>query len=128
VTLVLWSLVLVGSGLAASRWAATALGRRAGGAAPRAAWLAGLPAFLPAWLVSFVSLLGGASSAPGASRISFLGASAAAILGVLASDGLFAREERRPAGARRLVCWLLGAAALLPAWVVALLLAARLPR
>ena len=126
-TFILWSLVLVGLGLAASRWAATAIERRAGAAAPRALWLAGLPALLPAWLVSFVSLLGGASSA-GASRTTFLGASAAAILGVLASDGLFAREERRPVGARRFVCWLLGVAALLPAWLVALLLAMRLPR
>jgi hypothetical protein len=128
VTLVLWSLVLVGLGLAASWWAATTLGRWAGGSPPRAAWLVGLPALLPAWLVSFVSLLEGAGSASGAPRTAFLGASAAAILGVLASDGLFTREERRPAGARRLVCWLLGAAALGPAWLVALVLAARLAR
>lgn len=127
-TFVLWSLVLVGLGLATSRWAVTALGRGAGGAVPRAAWLAGLPALLPAWLVSFVSLLGEAGSASGAPRTAFLGASAAAILGVLASDGLFTREERRPAGARPLVCWLLGAAALGPAWLVALVLAARLAR
>ena len=122
--LVLWSLALVGLGLAASRWAATTLARLA---APRAIWLTGLPAFLPAWLISFVALLGEAGPA-GASRMTFLGASAAAILGVLASDGLFTREERRPAGARPLVCWLLGAAALGPAWLVALVLAARLAR
>lgn len=127
-TLVLWSLVLVGLGLAASWWAATSLGRRADGSPPRAAWLVGLPALLPAWLVSFVSLLGDAGSASGAPRTAFLGASAAAILGVLASDGLFTREERRPAGARPLACWLLGAAALGPAWLVALVLAARLAR
>jgi hypothetical protein len=89
-------------------------------------WLAGVPALLPAWLVAFVSLLGGAGSA--APRTTFLGASAAAILGVLASDGLFAREERRRAGPRPLVCWLLGVAALGPGWVVALLLAVRLTR
>jgi hypothetical protein len=88
----------------------------------------GLPALLPAWLIAFLSLLGGAGSAQGAPRTAFLGASAAAILGVLASDGLFAREERRPGGARVLVCWLLGAAALAPAWLVALILAARTMR
>jgi hypothetical protein len=123
VTLALWSLVLAGLGLLASRGGARTLaGRRAG---PRAAWLAGLPALGPAWLVSFVSLLGGAGSATGTPRFAFLGASAAAILGVIASDALFAREERRPDGARLLVCWLLGAAALGPAWLVALVLAVR---
>jgi hypothetical protein len=125
VRLVLWSLVLVGLGLAASRWASTRLAREA---PSRAVWLAGLPALLPAWLVAFISLLGEAGSAAGAPRTAFLGASAAAILGVLASDGLFSREERRPGGPRPLVCWLLGAAALGPAWLVALFLAARLAR
>ena len=38
-------------------------------------------------------------------------ASAAAILGVLASDWLLAREDRRGAAARQAVSWLLGAAA-----------------
>jgi hypothetical protein len=128
VTLFLWSLGLVAAGLIASRWSATAMIRRAPSAPPRAAWLVGLPALLPAWLIAFLSLLGGAGSAQGAPRTAFLGASAAAILGVLASDGLFAREERRPGGARVLVCWLLGAAALAPAWLVALILAARTMR
>ena len=126
--LALWSLVLVGLGLVGSWWGATALARRAAGAVPRAAWLAGLPALAPAWLVSFVSLLGGAGTAQGAPRTAFLGASAATILGVLASDGLFSREERRPGGARLLVCWLLGTSALAPAWLVALILATRLGR
>ena len=124
-TLVHWTLVVAGLGLVASRWAASTLAR---GAAPRVVWLTGLPALVPAWLVSFVALLGEAETAQGAPRIAFLGASAAAILGVLASDGLFAREDRRPEGARPLVSWLLGAAALGPAWLVALLLAARLGR
>jgi hypothetical protein len=76
--------------------------------------------------VPFVSLLGASESIEGPPRIAFLGASAAAILGVLASDALLGREER---GRRRPgVAWLLGAAALLPAWVVALLLAAGLAR
>jgi hypothetical protein len=125
VSVVPWSVVLVPLGLAASRWAAT---RLAPEAPSRAAWLLGVPAFLPAWLVAFVSLLGDAGSAAGAPRTAFLGASAAAILGVLASDWLYAREERRGPGARPLVCWLLGAASLGPAWLVALTLAARLGR
>jgi hypothetical protein len=124
-TLVHWTVVVAVLGLAASRWMASTLAR---GAAPRVVWLTGLPALVPAWLVAFVSLLGDAGSAAGAPRTAFLGASAAAILGVIASDALFSREERRPGGARPLVCWLLGAAALGPAWLVALALAARLGR
>lgn len=127
-TLLLWSLALAAAGLAASRWGAMPLALRQAGTGPRAAWLAGLPALLPAWLLSFISLLGGAGSAAAPPRTAFLGASAAAILGVVASDWLFAREERRPGGGRRRACWLLGAAALGPAWLVALFLATRLAR
>jgi hypothetical protein len=105
-----------------------ALTRRLSSATPRALWVAGLPALLPAWLLPFISLLGAAGSAQGPRRTAFLGASAAAILGVVASDALLGREERRGPSARRFACWLLGAAALAPAWLVALLLAARLAR
>jgi hypothetical protein len=125
---IVWSLGLAALGLAASRWAATALARRTPPATPRLTWVAGLPALLLAWLFPFVSLLGAAGSAQGPPRVAFLGASAAAILGVVASDALINREERRVPAARPLACWLLGAAALGPAWLVALLLAARLAR
>jgi hypothetical protein len=128
VTLVLWSLGLAALGLAASRWAATALTRRTPPATPRTLWVAGLPAFLPAWLFPFVSLVGAAGSTQGPPRVTFFAASAAAILGVIASDALLGREEGHGPAARPLACWLLGAAALGPAWVVALLLAARLAR
>lgn len=122
----LWSLALAAAGLAASRWGAMPLALRAPGAGPRAAWLAGLPALMPTWLFSFVSLLGAAGTVQGPPRTAFLGASAAAILGVVGSDWLFVREERRPGGGRTVVSWLLGAAALAPAWLVALSLASRL--
>jgi hypothetical protein len=128
VTPVLWSLGLAAVGLAASRWAATALARRTPPATPRITWVVGLPALLFAWLFPFISLLGAAGSAQGPPRAAFLGASAAAILGVVASDTLLNREEQRVPAARPLACWLLGAAALGPAWLVALLLAARLAR
>jgi hypothetical protein len=87
-----------------------------------------LPALLPAWLLPFVSLLNVAGTAQGPPRKTFMVASAAAILGVLASDWLLTREDRRGAAARPAVSWLLGVAALAPAWIVALLLAERLGR
>jgi hypothetical protein len=91
-------------------------------------WVAGLPALLPAWFLPFVSLLNATEAAQGPPRKAFMVASAAAILGVLGSDWLIGREEKRPPGGRPLVGWLLGAGALVPAWLVALVLAARLPR
>ncbi len=125
-TVVLWSFALAVLGLAASRWGASVLARRAPPATPRAQWLAGLPALLPAWLLPFVSLLNAVGTAEGPPRKAFMVASAAAILGVLGSDWLINREERRLPAARPLRWWLIGAAALAPAWLVALLLATRL--
>ena len=124
--LFVWSLGLAIVGLAASRWGATVLGRRAPAPTPRNLWVVGLPALLLAWLVPFVALLNASGTAEGLPRKAFMVASAAAILGVLGSDWLINREERQHGGARPLVSWLLGAAALAPAWLVALLLAARL--
>jgi hypothetical protein len=126
VTVVLWSFALAVLGLAASRWGASVLARRAPPTTPRAQWLAGLPALLPAWLLPFVSLLNAVGTAEGPPRKAFMVASAAAILGVLGSDWLINREEHRLPAARPLRWWLIGAAALAPAWLVALLLATSL--
>jgi hypothetical protein len=125
-TLFLWSLGLAVVGLAMSRVGARALARRTPRPTPRGLWVAGLPALLLAWLVPFVSLLNASGTAEGPPRRAFMVASAAAILGVLGSDWLINREEKRGSAARPLVSWLFGAAALAPAWLVALLLAARL--
>ena len=124
----LWSLGLSVVGLVASRVGASAFARRSPAPTPRVLWVTGLPALLLAWLVPFVSLLNASGSAEGPPRKAFMVASAAAILGVLGSDWLINREEARGSAARPLVSWLLGAAALAPAWLVALLLAARLAR
>jgi hypothetical protein len=126
--LFLWSFGLAGVGLAVSRWGATLLVRRTPSPTPRALWVAGLPALLLAWLFPFVSLLNAVGTAEGPPRKAFMIASAAAILGVLGSDWLIVREEKLGSAARPVVSWLLGAAALAPAWVVALLLVARLAR
>lgn len=102
------------------------LARRTPSPTPRVLWVTGLPALLVAWLFPFVSLLNAVGTAEGPPRKAFMIASAAAILGVLGSDWLIAREEKRASAARPGVSWLLGVAALAPAWVVALFLAARL--
>jgi uncharacterized membrane protein len=88
----------------------------------------GLPALLFAWIVPFVALLNASGTIYGPPRKTFMGASAAAILGVLVSDWLINREEKRESERRPLVSWLLGVAALVPAWLVALILAALIER
>jgi hypothetical protein len=127
-TVVLWSLALAIAGVLASRWGVRALARRPTPPTPRALWVAGLPALLLAWLVPFVSLLNASGTIEGPPRKTFMGASAAALLGVLVSDWLINREEARASGQRPLVSWLLGVAALVPAWLVALILAAGIER
>jgi hypothetical protein len=127
-TTVVWSLAFAVAGVAVSRWGARTLARRPTPPMPRVLWVAGLPTLLLAWLVPFVSLLNASGTIEGPPRKTFMGASAAAILGVLASDWLINREEQRGPDGRPLVSWLLGVAALVPAWLVALILAARIER
>ncbi len=84
-----------------SRWGARTLARRDTPPTPRALWVVGLPALLFAWLVPFVSLLNASGTIEGPPRRTFMGASAAAILGRAASDWLINREEKRePASGR----------------------------
>ena len=127
-TIVLWSLAFGIVGVAVSRWGARALARRGAPPTPRALWVVGLPALLFAWIVPFVALLNASGTISGPPRKTFMGASAAAILGVLVSDWLINREEKRESERRPLVSWLLGVAALVPAWLVALILAALIER
>jgi hypothetical protein len=127
-TVMLWSLALAIAGVLLSRWGVRALARRPTPPTPRVLWVAGLPALLLAWLVPFVSLLNASGTIEGPPRKTFMGASAAALLGVLVSDWLINREEARASGQRPLISWLLGVAALVPAWLVALILAAGIER
>jgi len=130
---VVWLAVASGAlavvGVVASRAVAIRVARRPAPADPaRAAWLSGLLALVPAWLVPFLALLAAADVGAvvhGPPRLAFLVVSATAILGVIASDALLARVAA-PSGWSARACWLLGAAAFLPAWIVALALAGRL--
>ena len=127
-TIILWSLAFGIVGVAVSRWGARALARRGSPPTPRALWVVGLPALLFAWIVPFVALLNASGTIEGPPRKTFMGASAVAILGVLVSDWLINREEKRESVRRPLVSWLLGVVALVPAWLVALILAALIER
>jgi hypothetical protein len=126
VKLFVWSLGFALVGLAVSRWGARTVERRVAPPTPRVLWVVGLPALLLAWLVPFIALLNASGTIEGPPRKAFMAASAAAILGVLGSDWLITREEKRVEPTRSFVWWVLGALALVPAWLAALLLAARM--
>lgn len=84
-------------------------------------WALGLAALLPAWLIAFLGLMG---SSPIGRRIpleiAFLLSSAAALLGVIVTDAVVRRLSEPARPHRPLTYWLLGVAALVPAWGIAL--------
>lgn len=85
-------------------------------------WFLGLAALFPTWLVTFMSLLPplvpGAPPTPLPRPLIF--SSGAVLLGIIFTHYLLrklARSASEPAAIR---CWLLGLAAFLPGWVIAL--------
>lgn len=85
-------------------------------------WLLGLAAFFPAWLLALLGLLGtGSIDSPTYSPPrAVVSSSAAALIGVIVSD--FVKRRLRASGVAMApaIYWLLGLAAFLAGWVVAL--------
>jgi cytochrome c oxidase assembly factor CtaG len=99
------------------------LSRRQSPPGPTLAWTLGLAALLPAWLLSFVGLLGpstGERPEPSLA-MAFILSSSAGLLGVILSDAAVRRLGNSEREHRSDTYWLLGVVALLPAWVIALL-------
>jgi hypothetical protein len=84
-------------------------------------WLLGLTALLPAWVFAFWGLLGSSvGRTEVSSSVSWILSSSAGLLGVIITDAV-ARHLREVRGDQRpLVHWVLGVAALGPAWGIAL--------
>jgi hypothetical protein len=121
--MIAWS-VLIGLVGALATWGATrSLGVRESSQRPHLYWSLGLAALGPAWLIAFVGLLGGSPTGrPGASLSVFLHlASSAALVGIILSDGAMRRLRESGRAHRSVTYWLLGGAALVPAWGIALL-------
>ena len=86
-------------------------------------WLLGIAAFLPAWLIAFLDLLG-RSSGPRPEKAliaSWILSSSAALLGVILTDGALKRLRESGRDPRPMTCWLFGVVVLLPGWGIALL-------
>ena len=120
--MIAWSVLIGLVGVLATWGAMRSLGARESSLRPRLHWSLGVAALLPAWLIAFVGLLGASQTGrPAASLSVFLHlASSAALLGIILSDGAMRRLCESGRAYRSVTYWLLGGAALVPAWGFAL--------
>ncbi|MCY4488793.1 MAG: hypothetical protein OXF11_16990 [Deltaproteobacteria bacterium] len=89
---------------------------------PEFLWMVGLAALAPGWLIALTGLLDGLSGEnPDKGLKAFLAlSSAAALIGVIATEFCVRWLKAHAAWAPRVLYWLLGAVALLPSWVLLL--------
>ena len=89
---------------------------------PEFLWMVGLAAMGPAWLIALTGLLDGLSGEnPDKGLKAFLAlSSAAALIGVIATELCERWLKARAAWAPRVLYWLLGSVALLPSWCLLL--------
>ena len=120
---VAWSFVVGTLGLLAT-WGGTAyFSRRPSPWSPYLYCVLGLTALLPAWLIGFVGLLGASTTRRPEVSVSFpfVLSSAAALFGVILCDAVVRRSLESGQVHHPVRYWLLGVAALVPAWGIALL-------
>jgi hypothetical protein len=118
-----WSILAGLVGVPAALAAVPYIARRESTQRPEIPWLLGIAGLLPAWLIAFLGLLG-RSSGPRPEKaltLPWILSSSAALLGVIITDAVLRRLRETGGGPRPLTSWLLGAAALLPAWGIALI-------
>lgn len=83
-------------------------------------WLLGIAAMGPAWLVSLLTFLTGLAAGEKSLRIYLVGASAAALLGVIGTEYWVRRSVSRATPWHWVLYWAMGAASLVPSWSVLL--------
>jgi hypothetical protein len=116
-----FSIILGVVGLFATAAGVPYLSRWGSNWGPRQHWLVGLIALFPAWLIAFLGLLpssGGPEYDP-LPRSALL-SSVVALLGVVFTDSAVRRLDKLGYSLSPFTCWFLGAAGLIPAWVIAL--------
>lgn len=118
-----WSVVTALLGVIGTWVRMTRLARRQLPSGPMPYWFLGIAALLPVWLIAFVGLLGpspvGRPELP--LEVGFILSSSAALLGLILTDGIMRRLSESGRAHRPVTYWLLGVAAFLPAWGIALL-------
>jgi uncharacterized membrane protein (GlpM family) len=87
---------------------------------PRHYWLLGIAALFPAWLVAFLAVISPASQSPVDVPLPprALFSSAVGLMAIIATDYFLRREQQAGRVFTPVVCWLIGWAALIPAWLI----------
>ena len=117
-----WSILIGIFGIIGTAGVFTYLKRREYPKVVEYSWLLGVAALAPAWLVSILGLLGQTPVEVLDTPLprSVLISSAVALLGVIFTDFLNRRLQAKDVAPRWLTLWLLGVAAFVPAWIIAL--------
>ncbi len=117
-----WSILIGIFGIIGTAGVLTYLKRREYPKVVEYSWLLGVAALAPAWLVSILGLLGQTPVEVLDTPLprSVLISSAVALLGVIFTDFLNRRLQAKDVAPRWLTLWLLGVAAFVPAWIIAL--------
>lgn len=120
--IVLVSLAVGLLGLLATRAALLRLADRGPGGDPHVPWALGLVGLVPAWLITFVALLGSspAPRLPVWSAAAWIASSSAALIGTIVTEALV-RSASESGGRPLARYWTYGLAALLPAWLISIL-------
>ena len=116
------SLVLGFLGILATRASLGYLAVSGPGADPHVPWVLGLVGLLPAWLMTFIALLGSspAPRLPVWSAAAWIMSSSAALIGTIVTEALV-RRAGESGGRPTSTYWTYGIAALLPAWLISIL-------
>jgi hypothetical protein len=83
-------------------------------------WVLGLGAMTPAWVVAFLSLLAAEAQFGDRLKLFFGMAIGVGLAGVFTTDAIVRRLHASRAAPSSLTLWLLGIAALVPAWALTL--------
>lgn len=123
-----WSIVVAVLGLLGTWVWMSRLGRSQSSPDPILYWVLGLAALLPAWLTGFLGLIGPLNEGvPEPSLVvPFVLSPSAGLLGVILTDGVVSRLHQSGRAHGPATYWILGVAALVPAWGIAILGATRI--